>query len=134
MTPLAAPFGQALPRVDGPDKVTGRALYGGEHQPPRAAHAWLGPSAIARGHIRAIDSAGIASRPGVLLVLTHENASGLVHEAKSVAGGGHLTFSRPPLASGEIFFAGQIVAVVVAETAEIARDAAESLRVEYAPQ
>jgi xanthine dehydrogenase YagR molybdenum-binding subunit len=134
MTPLAAPFGQALPRVDGPDKVTGRALYGADHQPAGAAHAWLVSSPIARGRIRAIHSTAIAARPGVLLVLTHENASGLVHEAKSVAGRGHLTFSRPPLASDEIFFAGQIVAVVVAESAEIARDAAESLRVEYAPQ
>jgi xanthine dehydrogenase YagR molybdenum-binding subunit len=135
-TAAAAPraFGRATPRVDGPAKVTGTARYGADHEPPHPAHAFLATSAIARGRIRAIHADTVRAMPGVLLVLTHENAANVVHEVPSVAGKGPMAFSKPPLASDEVFFAGQIVALVVAESLEIARDAALSLRVEYDPQ
>jgi xanthine dehydrogenase YagR molybdenum-binding subunit len=124
-------IGQATPRVDGPAKVTGAALYGADHLPPGAAHAFLATSAIARGRIRAIDADALRRIPGVLLVLTHHEMAGRIREAKSVTNKGPMSFTKAPLDSPEIFFSGQIVALVVADTLETARDAARSLHVEY---
>ena len=131
---IERPIGRATLRVDGPAKVTGTALYGADHVLPNTAHAFLATSAIARGRITAIHADEVRAMPGVLLVLTHENASGAIRDVPSVASKGPMAFGKPPLASDEVFFAGQVVALVVAETAEIAREAAQSLRVEYAPQ
>ena len=61
-------------RVDGPDKVTGRARYAFEHQVEGAAYAWAVPSVIARGTIRSVDAARALARPGVLAVITPDNA------------------------------------------------------------
>ena len=61
-------------RVDGPDKVTGRARYAFEHQVDGAAYVWAVPSAIARGTIRSVDAAQALALPGVLAVITPDNA------------------------------------------------------------
>lgn len=133
---MAAPgaIGRATPRIDGVAKVTGAARYGADHALPRTAYAFLATSAVARGRITAIDGSVARARPGVLLVLTHENARDAVRAGKSVANKGPLTATHAPLASDEVFFGGQIVALVVAETFEQARDAAQALRVRYARQ
>lgn len=129
----AAAFGRPTPRVDGVAKVTGSARYGADHPVAGAAHAFLVTSAVARGRIRAIAADAVRALPGVLLVLTHENAHDAIAEAKSVARQGPSTFTKPPLSSPEIFFGDQIVALVVADSLEIARDAALRLVAEYAP-
>ena len=67
----------------------------------------------------------------MLQVWTHRNAATVVQPVPSVASRGPMVFSRAPLASDEIFYAGQIVALVVAETLEAARDAALRLQVAY---
>ena len=130
-TPAPGAIGRATPRVDGVAKVTGAALYGADHELPHAAHAFLVTSAIARGRIRHIDDAAVRALPGVLQVWTHRNAATVVQPVPSVASRGPMVFSRAPLASDEIFYAGQIVALVVAETLEAARDAALRLQVAY---
>ena len=61
-------------RVDGPDKVTGRARYAFEHPVDGAAYVWAVPSVIARGTIRSVDAAGALALPGVLAVITPDNA------------------------------------------------------------
>ena len=61
-------------RVDGPDKVTGRARYAFEYPAEGAAYVWAVPSAIARGTIRSIDASQALARPGVLAVITPDNA------------------------------------------------------------
>ena len=61
-------------RVDGPDKVTGRARYAYEHQVPAAAYAWPVTASIAKGTVRTLDAAAALEIPGVLTVLTPENA------------------------------------------------------------
>jgi xanthine dehydrogenase YagR molybdenum-binding subunit len=84
---------------------------------------------VARGRIRRIDADAVRARPGVLLVLTHENTR--VQEVPSVPNKGPMVFTKAPLGSGEVFFAGQAVALVVAETLELAREAAAALHVDY---
>ncbi len=127
-------IGRPLPRIDGVAKVTGTARYGADHPVDRPAHAFLATSFVARGRIASIDSSEARAQPGVLQVWTHENTGDLVVEVQSVAERGPMTFSKPPLASDEVFFAGQIVALVVAESFEAARDAAQRIVVRYERQ
>jgi len=130
---MSTAVGQPLERVDGRRKVTGRATYAAEFQHPRLAHAALVQSTIAKGRIVAVDAAAARRSPGVLVVLTHENLPAF---RKPGAGGnplnsGRLGEDRLPLADDEVHYAGQHVAVVVAETVEQARHAASLVKVRY---
>jgi xanthine dehydrogenase YagR molybdenum-binding subunit len=124
-----------LPRVDGPLKVTGTARYAYEYHDefPNAAYGFVLGAAIPKGRIEAIDVKAAEAAPGVLLVLTHENAStGGDTQAgadKSRQPGQH---DAPQLTGPEIKQAEQAVALVVAETFEQARAAARLIRVTYA--
>ncbi len=121
-------------RIDGVPKVTGQATYGADHHIAGAAHAVLATSAIARGRIRSIDQATARSMPGVLEILTHENVGKEIKPGKGMLDGGYMAHSVAPLASNRIHFSGQIVAVVIAETAETAQAAADALRITYKAQ
>jgi len=70
--------------------------------------------------------------PGVLDVLTHENVGKAVKPGKHILDFGHMATKFAPLGSNRIYYAGQIVAVVVAESFEIAQEAAAALDIEYA--
>src|SRR3546814_5231643 len=126
-------IGQPLSRVDGPDKVTGGSRYSAEFQIPRLAHAAIVQSTSARGQIRRIDAAAAVAAPGVLLVLSHENAPRLPYnEPKQRAqvdpkSGDQLRVFQDT----RIHFNGQPIAVVVAETSEEAQHAASLVQLEY---
>src|SRR3546814_14944274 len=125
-------IGQPLSRVDGPDKVTGGARYSAEFQIPRLAHAAIVQSTIARGQIRRIDAAAAVAAPGVLLVLSHENAPRLPYnEPKQRAqvdpkSGDQLRVFQDT----RIHFNGQPIAVVVAEPPADAQPAASLVQLE----
>ena len=109
-------------RVDGPDKVTGRARYAFEHPVDGAAYVWAVPSVIAKGLISSVDASAALALPGVLAVITPDNAPRL-------PGSGD-----PELAlfqSRAIAYRGQFVAAVVADTLETAREAAGQVRITY---
>ncbi len=130
-------LGPARSRVDGPLKIQGQAKYAVEFEVPKCAIAWPVESNIARGRITAIDTSAALAAAGVLAVLTHENApklkdlSGSEEDALSQ---GIRNEERPPLADNEIHYAGQYVALVVAQTIAQARYAASLVSVRYAPQ
>src|ERR1700761_6182509 len=65
-------------RIDGVDKVTGRARYASDEPLANPAFAYLVTSSIARGRVRGLDLAAARATPGVLDILTHENVGGLV--------------------------------------------------------
>ncbi|GAA4637006.1 xanthine dehydrogenase family protein molybdopterin-binding subunit [Actinoallomurus vinaceus] len=109
-------------RVEGLDKVTGRATYAYEHTVPGVAYAHAVPSTIARGRIRSIDTAAVLAIPGVLAVLSGDDPPELGEDVDPEL---RLFQGRT------VAYHGQIVAAVVAETLEIARDAAGALRIEY---
>src|SRR3954453_16259642 len=71
-------IGDPVDRVDGPLKVTGAAPYPSDFTFPGITHAVLVQSTIAPGTIRRIDVAKAEAAPGVLAVITHENAPALV--------------------------------------------------------
>ncbi|HEX5301833.1 MAG TPA: xanthine dehydrogenase family protein molybdopterin-binding subunit [Streptosporangiaceae bacterium] len=109
-------------RRDGPAKVTGTAPYAAEHPFADAAYAHPVQAAVARGTITAIYTRAAAAVPGVITILTHENAERLASDEDQ---------EFWVLQSPEVHFRGQFAAVVVAATAETAREAAELVEISY---
>ena len=114
--------GRPHDRIDGPDKVCGVAPYAYEWHEPNAAYGVIHGAAIAKGRILKIDTRDAEAAPGVLKVITYENA-GTLKKAKA-----HITRL---LAGPEIEHYDQAVALVVAESFEQARDAARRINVDY---
>ncbi len=133
---IAAPepkanMGQPIPRYDAVAKVTGKAAYTADVALHSPAYAYLVTSSIAKGRIDGFDLAAAKQVRGVIDIVTHENAEKL-KEAKLFSNGGHASTTIQPLKSAEIAQEGQIVAVVLAETFEAAREAAHAVKVNYA--
>ena len=127
-------MGQPAPRVDGRLKVTGQASYASDYDVKNPGYAYLLTSAIAKGSITGIDDAEARAVDGVLLILTHENAADAVKEIKFSKQGGPASTSIVPLSSPKIWHDGQIVAMVVADCFEAAREAAHKLKITYAAE
>ena len=129
-----AKIGTATPRIDGRLKVTGEARYASDTPLADPVYAFLATSAIARGHIVKIDDSASCAVQGVLDILTHRNIGNAIKPTKLFSDGGHVGSTIMPLASDQIWHGGQIVAVVLAETFEAAREAAHRLKVTYAAE
>ncbi|WP_150290124.1 aldehyde oxidoreductase molybdenum-binding subunit PaoC [Sphingobium estronivorans] len=114
-------------RIDGAAKVTGTAPYAYERHDvaPDPAYGWIVGSAIAKGRIGAIDLRAAQAAPGVLGIVTHQNAGPLDKGDLNTA---HL------LGGPRIEHYEQAVALVIADTLENARDAAQLLRIDYVPE
>src|SRR5215831_12215092 len=128
-----ANMGQPVPRVDAREKVTGAARYPADEPVHNAAYAYLVTSAAAKGRVVAVDLAAARAVPGVLDIITHENA----YEIKALKifnEGGSGSSSIAPLSDTKLWYDGQIVAMVVAETFEAAREAAHLVVVTYAAE
>ncbi|MBM7169157.1 xanthine dehydrogenase family protein molybdopterin-binding subunit [Streptomyces sp. G44] len=128
-TAVTGSVGTPHTRVEGVHKVTGAARYAGEIPFADLAHGWLVLSTIARGRVRSVDAGPVLAMPGVLAVLHHGNAPRVDTEYQGRLG-------RPDPIIGvfqhdRVPFAGWPVALVVAETSEQAREAAEVLVVHY---
>ena len=130
-------LGPARNRVDARVKVTGQAKYAVEFEVPRCAYAWPVESNIAKGRITAIDLRMAQAAPGVLAIITHENAPKPKEPAAKEerdSGHGIRNEERLPFADNVVHYAGQYVALVVARSIEQARLAARLVRVSYAPE
>ena len=115
-------IGLPLDRLEGPEKVRGQVTYAYEWQLDDPAYLYPLQAEIAAGRVTAIDASAALAEPGVLAVLTRDNA---------MPSSG---FDDPEIAvlrSDEIAFRGQLIGAVVAETSEVARDAARLVRVTY---
>ena len=120
-------LGRPVERIDGIAKVTGSARYASDEPVVNPAFAYLVVSPIARGRVTGIDLKEARSIPGVIDILTHENVgSGF---AAPVGPDGNATTTT--LEDNRIWYAGQIVGIVVAETYETAREAAHRVHVTY---
>ncbi len=126
-------MGQAVPRIDARAKVTGAARFASDMSVSNPAHAYLVTSTIARGRIVAFDDAAARAVPGVLLILTHLNRPPLKPVKHFFTGGAGIT-AVPPLAGPEVAHDGQIIAMIVAESFEAAREAAHRFGVRYQRQ
>src|SRR5262245_11892737 len=128
-------IGQPVSRVDGHAKVTGQAKYAGEYNVTNHAYGVVVSSTIAKGKITKINANEAIGVAGVLRVFTHENTPHLEASDKDfqdeVAPPGS---PFRPLQDDRIRFGGQPIALVVAETYELARYAATLVQVEYAAE
>lgn len=119
-------LGKDTKRIEGRAKVTGKAQYAVDHFPDGVLTGFIVQSDIARGKVTAIDTAAAAAAPGVQRVFTHQNWPKLPYKVKK----DEAKYFRP-LASNEILYSGQPVALVVASTFEQARYGASLVRVSY---
>jgi xanthine dehydrogenase YagR molybdenum-binding subunit len=126
-------MGAPAVRIDGRRKVTGQARYPADVPLANLAYAFAVTSPIARGRVTAIDDKAARAVPGVLDVLTHESGLNL-HPDKIMAEGGWSQTSIMPLTGPEIAYDGQVVALVVADTFEAAREGAYAMQVSYDEQ
>src|ERR1051326_5433510 len=131
MTPA---IGRPISRVDGPQKVTGAARYSGEIQLHGLAHAAIVGATVPSGRVTAIAIEEGLAADGVIAILTHENLpkiAGEPHLLPSLAGGPAPGESFFPMQDDVVHYAGQPVAIVVADTHERAQWPASLVHVHY---
>jgi xanthine dehydrogenase YagR molybdenum-binding subunit len=129
---VISPVGQPLPRVDGVLKVRGKARFAAEVPFRNLAYAALTCSTIAKGRVTSIETSEAQAAPGVLLVLTHENAPKLGDTTMFPQGAA--ASSLNPLRDASVHWNGQPLALVLAETQEQADHAARLVRIQYEEQ
>jgi xanthine dehydrogenase YagR molybdenum-binding subunit len=132
MNEIVRNVGRPVRRYDGVLKVTGGAKYAAEFSGAGMLYGYVVSSRIAKGRITSLDTGPAKSVPGVFEVFTHENSpkvSGKTEDYQdAVAPPGH---PLRPLAEDKVRFAGQPVALVLADTFETARYAASLVTVTY---
>jgi xanthine dehydrogenase YagR molybdenum-binding subunit len=129
--------GTPVTRVDGPAKVTGAARYSAEISVPGMAYLAIVGATIASGRVDAIDADAARAGEGVLAVLTHQDLPKIAaepHLLPSLVGFAAPGESFFPMQDDVVHYAGQPVALVVAERYEQAQYAASLVRVEYAQE
>lgn len=132
-TQSAPVLGAGLPRVDGPRKLSGSALYAADHRLPNMAYAYGVFSTVARGRIRSIDTRAAEQMPGVIAVVHHRNFPDLHRAPNSFASGTLIDEPRLPFEDDQVYYAGQFVALVIAEDFSQARSAAAHVKPVYEP-
>jgi xanthine dehydrogenase YagR molybdenum-binding subunit len=120
MSTLTRSIGASLDRIEARAKVTGQAKYAYEFDADGVAYGVIVQSRVAKGKITAIE---VPALEGMVAVITHENAPKL-----EPVPDGELAVLQSP----DVAYRGQPVAVIVAESFEVARDAGAQLRIEYA--
>ncbi len=112
-------------RLESREKVTGRARYAFEYQVENVAYASAVQASVGKGEVRSVDTEAALRMPGVIAVLSCENAPVL-----SDTSDGELALFQ----SRTVSYRGQFIAAVVGETLETAREAARLVKVEYAEE
>jgi xanthine dehydrogenase YagR molybdenum-binding subunit len=128
-------LGRPMKRVDGEIKVTGQAQFTAEYKLDDLAYASLVFSTIARGKITNLDTTLAEKSDGVVKVITYKNAPKIGKPAMmdpSGGSGGAMAAAVPVLKDEQIYWNGQPIVIVVAETQDQADAAASLVHVEYA--
>ena len=132
-------LGQAMKRFEDPRLITGQGLFVDDVKLPGMLHVAILRSPHAHARIRSLDAAEARSLPGVVHVLTGEDIEGVLQPVPTGIGVYKGKFDQieapehPVLARGKVCYVGQPVAMVVAQDAYLARDALDSIRVDYEP-
>jgi xanthine dehydrogenase YagR molybdenum-binding subunit len=115
-------IGQPISRLEGHLKVTGAAKYAGEYNVPDLVYGYVINSHVTKGTIKSIDTSAAKALPGVIEIFSHENRPSLawfdIQYADMDAPPGHVF---RPLYDNKIKYNGQPIALLVAETFELAR-------------
>nr|HMT21598.1 xanthine dehydrogenase family protein molybdopterin-binding subunit [Promineifilum sp.] len=132
-------FGERIRRNEDPRLLTGQALFVDDVDLPNMGHAAFVRSPHAHARILSIDTAGAADIPGVIAVFTadslgeHWQPGPLLVSPPPVEGIVFNQRTQVPLAKGKVRYAGEPVAMVVAESRYVAEDAADQVWVDYEP-
>ena len=118
--------GEAKPRPDAVAKVTGAAKYADDIVFPRMLFGATLRAMVPHAKIKKIDTGKAKALPGVQAVLTHEDVPGRKNH-------GLVTLDWPVLCYDKVRYVGDAVAIVAADTLEIAQRALELIEVEYEP-
>jgi xanthine dehydrogenase YagR molybdenum-binding subunit len=124
-------IGASVPRIDGPLKVSGNAMYTSDFHFPGMVYAVAVGSAVAKGRITRLDASDAEKMPGVVAILHRENIGRLYRSARDLSFSAYLDERRPPFEDDVIYYSGQYVALAVAETFEQAQAAAAAVQVVY---
>lgn len=124
--------GQPISRLEGHLKVTGEAKYAGEYEAENLLYGYVVNSSITKGKVKSIQTSEVKKIEGIIEVFTHENRPSTAwfdfQYADMDAPPGNVF---KPLKDDVIRYNGQPIALVVAETFELARYAAERLEILY---
>ena len=135
-------MGQSVPRVEDPRLITGGGRYTDDHVAPNMARTYFLRSPHAHARIVSIDTKAALKRPGVLAIYTGADVAAAklgnlpcipveMFPLKRMDGTPGFHPPRPPIARDRVRHVGDIVAMVVAETVNEAKDAAEAIEVEF---
>jgi xanthine dehydrogenase YagR molybdenum-binding subunit len=125
-TVMSTTIGKPLDRIDGPLKVTGRAPYTGDVPVAGVLHAVAVQATIASGRISKIDTGTAGALPGVVAIFSHANPA--FTPAKSPKNNQE---KRLLWQDNKVYYHGQIIALVVANSLEQAQHAASLVKVSY---
>jgi xanthine dehydrogenase YagR molybdenum-binding subunit len=127
-------IGSSIDRMDGPEKVMGSARYAAEIPLPNITYAAIAGATIPSGRVVAIEASEALAAEGVLAILTHENLAKIASQPPllpSLVGGPAPGETFFPMQDEVVHYAGQPVALVVADGHERAHHAASLMKVEY---
>ena len=124
-------IGKPTTRVDGRTKVTGAARYAADFNQPNQAYAVIVSASVGLGRIIATDSAEAERLPGVIAVITHQNAQKLEYRPHKGIIDPAVGERLHVLQDDQVRFYGQPVAVVVADTIDNAERAAAAMQIRY---
>ena len=125
-------IGSAVRRVEDPRLVTGAGTYIGDLAPVGMLHAQFVRSPHAHARLGSVDMSAAKAIPGVVAIFTGAEINGEFNPLPGKSGeDGARNPTRTVLADGEVRFVGEAIAVVVAESEEIARDAADAILIDY---
>jgi len=124
-------IGKPQPRIDGPFKVSGTAMYASDFHFPDLLYAVPIEATIANGKIQKLDTAAAEKMPGVRAIFHRANIGKIFRSVMGKGMEGICIERRPPFVDDIIQYYGQYVALAVANTFETAKAAADAVRVTY---
>ncbi len=121
-------------RMDGPDKVTGRAIFGGDLYLPGMLHGKVIRSPHAHARVKSIDVSRAIACPGVRAVVTGADFPAIEKNMVNIGEVGQVDIqdiSDNCIAKGKVFYDGHAVAAVAADNTHVAEEAVELIDIEY---
>lgn len=129
---MTTTIGSDVQRFGARGKVTGSTRFGADHAPPGLAYAMVVTSTVGKGRVKRIDTSAAERTTGVLLALTHETMDRLQPPGFFFVHGDGTGFqSIAVMQDDRIFYRGQPIALIVAESLEAANEAAALVQAEY---
>lgn len=131
--PILRVVGKPVERVDAMGKAVGATHYAGDYRMPNMLHAKVVRAGVPHALIRAIDVSQARALPGVACVLTAQDLAGgeVVTDLPGQTGQKRMETDQPVLAGERVRYEGEPIALIAAETRDIAERAAELVRADY---